>query len=139
MQPVGLDLSHSYTKKYLAAGGMCVTASASEIPFAPETFDLVLSVALLHHLPEEVARETVAEMVRVVRPGGLVVIFDPVRPASAILRPLAYALCRLDRGEFIRRQDELCSRILPPLEWDVQRFTHSYVGTEGLICTLRKV
>ena len=56
MQPIGLDLSHAYMRQYRDAGGTCITASASQIPFAAETFDLVLSVALLHHLPEEIAR-----------------------------------------------------------------------------------
>lgn len=137
-QPVGLDLCHPYTVKYRAAGGICVTASASQIPFAAESFDAVVSVSLLHHLPEEVARDTVAEMVRVTRRGGKVVVFDPVLPKSAITRPLPYALCKLDRGAHIRKEDTQRSRILAPFDWDVHRITHSYIGTEGVICTLRK-
>jgi ubiquinone/menaquinone biosynthesis C-methylase UbiE len=138
MQPVGLDLSHSYTMQYHAAGGTCVTASASEIPFAANSFDLVLCVALLHHLPEEVARKTVSEMVRVARPGAKLVVFDPVLPASPLVRPVAYGLCKLDRGKFIRKQADLRSRVLAPFGWDVRRITHSYIGTEGVIGTLRK-
>ncbi len=138
MQPVGLDWSHSYTRQYRAAGGTCVTASASQIPFASESFDLVLSVALLHHLAEDIARQTVSEMVRVTRPGGRVVVYDPVLPNSAILRPQAYVLGKLDRGKFIRQEAVQRSRILAPYDWNVQRITHSYIGTEGVLCTLRK-
>jgi len=138
MQPVGLDVSHPYTVNYRAAGGTCVTASACEMPFGPESFDLVVSVALLHHLPDTLARHAVKEMVRVTRPGGTVVVFDPVLPASAFLRPLPYALCKLDRGNFIRKEADQRARILAPFDWHIQRFSHSYLGTEGLMCTLRR-
>jgi SAM-dependent methyltransferase len=124
--------------KYRGAGGDCVTASASEIPFASGSFDLVLSVALLHHLPEDVARRTVGEMLRVTRSGGQVTVFDPVLPRAAFSRPQAYALCKLDRGRFIRTEPVLRSRILAPGDWHTQRIKHSYIGTEGLLCTLRK-
>lgn len=137
-QPFGLDLSHEYTLKYRGAGGHCITASASEVPFASNSFALVICVALLHHLPDEVARETVRQMVRVTRPGGRVVIFDPVFPHSPFTRPVAYSLCKLDRGEFIRTQSGMESRILAPFNWTIQRINHSYLGTEGLICACVK-
>lgn len=138
LQPIGLDLCQSYTLRYRAAGGACVTASASQIPFAAESFDLVLSMGLLHHLPEDVARQSVAEMVRVARQHGRIVVFDPVLPESLILRPLPYALCKLDRGPFIRKEAVQRSRILAPFRWNVQRITHSYIGTEGVFCSLQK-
>ncbi len=49
----------------------------SALPFGDETFDLVLTVAALHHVadPEEV-RATLVEMVRVTRPGGRLVVWD---------------------------------------------------------------
>jgi SAM-dependent methyltransferase len=137
-QPIGLDLSYAYMRQYHDAGGTCITASASQIPFASGTFDLVLSVALLHHLPEEIAQQAVREMVRVAGSRGRVVIFDPVLPRSAVGRPFAFALCKLDRGRFIRKEPVLRSRILAPYDWNIERLTHSYLGTEGLVCTLRK-
>ncbi len=41
------------------------------------SFDLVLTVAALHHIADPVAvRATLAEMVRVCRPGGRIVVWD---------------------------------------------------------------
>jgi SAM-dependent methyltransferase len=54
-----------------------VTASGTGLPFADDSFDLVLTVAVMHHIGEpEAVRRTLAEMVRVSRPGGRVLIWD---------------------------------------------------------------
>src|SRR6476619_1322132 len=53
MNPAALDILHSYTTRFLARGGSCVTASAAAIPFDSDSFYLVFSYALLHHLPDE--------------------------------------------------------------------------------------
>jgi SAM-dependent methyltransferase len=54
-----------------------VEASGTELPFADGSFELVLTVATLHHIadPGDV-RLTLAEMVRVARPGGRIVVWD---------------------------------------------------------------
>lgn len=51
--------------------------SGTDLPFEDSTFDLVLSVAVMHHVadPDDV-RTVLAEMVRVVRPGGRVLHWD---------------------------------------------------------------
>jgi ubiquinone/menaquinone biosynthesis C-methylase UbiE len=54
-----------------------VQGSGTELPFADGEFDLVLSVAVMHHIAEaEEVRRTLAEMVRVARPGGRVLVWD---------------------------------------------------------------
>jgi SAM-dependent methyltransferase len=52
-------------------------APGSALPFRDGAFDVVLSVATLHHVadPPEV-RRTLAEMVRVARPGGRILVWD---------------------------------------------------------------
>lgn len=61
---------------------------ANALPFADDTFHLAYSVATMHHLetPERVAG-TIAEMARVVRWGGFVLIWDhnPLNPYWPIL------------------------------------------------------
>ena len=52
-------------------------ASGTALPFADASFDLVLSVAVLHHIADAgEVRRTLAEMVRVTRPGGRVLVWD---------------------------------------------------------------
>jgi ubiquinone/menaquinone biosynthesis C-methylase UbiE len=54
-----------------------VHASGTALPFDDDSFDLVITVAVMHHIadPDEV-RRTLAEMVRVVKPSGRVVVWD---------------------------------------------------------------
>ncbi len=52
-------------------------ASGTALPFADDSFDLVLCVAVMHHIAEpDAVRRTLAEMVRVSRPGGRVLVWD---------------------------------------------------------------
>jgi len=46
------------------------------VPFPDESFDLVFTVLVLHHLPEKAKVGACREMFRVVRPGGRVIIAD---------------------------------------------------------------
>jgi SAM-dependent methyltransferase len=54
-----------------------VLGSATELPFPDNGFDLTMCVAVMHHiaLPEQVHR-SLGEMVRVTRPGGLILVWD---------------------------------------------------------------
>jgi len=54
-----------------------VQAPGERLPFPASTFDLVLSHEVLEHVADD--RACLAEMVRVTRPGGRVVIFVPNR------------------------------------------------------------
>ena len=53
-----------------------LTADMTHLPFPGAAFDVVLSNLALHNLPGEGRRRAVDEAVRVVRPGGRVVLVD---------------------------------------------------------------
>lgn len=54
-----------------------VRGSGTELPFEDASFDLVFTVAALHHIADPVGvRATLGEMVRVTRLGGRIVIWD---------------------------------------------------------------
>jgi SAM-dependent methyltransferase len=60
-----------------APGVKAIEASGTDLPFAEDTFDVVLTVAVLHHVADpDAVRATLAEMVRVSKPGGRVLIWD---------------------------------------------------------------
>lgn len=64
-------------------------ADAAALPMADASLDQVLMFFLLHEQPEAVRRASLAEAMRVLRPGGRLVIVDYHRPAAwHPLRPL---------------------------------------------------
>ncbi len=50
------------------------------LPFPDQTFDVVLSAIMMHHLPDDLKRHGLAEIARVLKPGGRLVIADFTRP-----------------------------------------------------------
>jgi ubiquinone/menaquinone biosynthesis C-methylase UbiE len=54
-----------------------VMASGTALPFPDDSFDLVLSVAVMHHIADaEDVRRTLAEMVRVAKPASRILVWD---------------------------------------------------------------
>jgi len=50
-----------------------------QLPFPDQTFDVVFSTLMMHHLPADVKRQGLAEIARVLKPGGRLVIADFTR------------------------------------------------------------
>lgn len=49
---------------------------AQSLPFSEAQFDVVLSTLMVHHLPKSSRREVAAEVRRVLKPGGRVLVVD---------------------------------------------------------------
>jgi len=47
-----------------------------QLPFADQTFDVVFSTLMMHHLPAPLKRQGLSEIARVLKPGGRLVIAD---------------------------------------------------------------
>jgi SAM-dependent methyltransferase len=50
-----------------------------QLAFPDQTFDVVFSTLMMHHLPESLKRQGLAEIARVLKPGGRLVIADFTR------------------------------------------------------------
>src|SRR4051794_34783048 len=61
---------------------------AHELAFSAGTFDLVLSTLVFHPLPDDTKRATIAEVARVLRPGGRFLLIDFSRPETVVPRTL---------------------------------------------------
>jgi ubiquinone/menaquinone biosynthesis C-methylase UbiE len=68
----GLDLSPEMLRGARARGLRVVLGSATRLPFADASFDLVCSFKVLAHVPD--IQQALAEITRVTRPGGRMVL-----------------------------------------------------------------
>ncbi len=73
---VGLEYDFAWARQ-AAAHGPVVNAAGEALPFPASAFDFVLSHEVLEHVRDD--RAAVREMVRVLKPGGRLVLFVPNR------------------------------------------------------------
>ena len=138
LKTVGLDSVHSASVSFKNQGGSAITGSVLALPFFNHSFDIIWNFGLLHHLSDEMVQRAIGEMVRVVCPGGWVIMFDGVLPRSFWLNPPVWLLRKLDRGRHMRKQEELENLLPGPKGWHVKRFCYSLWGNEGILCAYRK-
>ena len=84
MKLTGIDLSTPYLEEARRLIGRTARvkldeAAAEALPFGDSSLDLVVSSFLLHELPKEIRAKVLAEMARVLKPDGLVVIVDSLQ------------------------------------------------------------
>lgn len=80
------------------------TADARQLPFAAASFDVVLSSLALHNIPSGQERaKALNEIVRVLKPGGYLAIFDILHTGeySKALKELGFADVRLSPLTFL--------------------------------------
>jgi len=65
---------------------------AEQLAFPEANFDVVISRLAIHHLPDDLKRKAFAEILRVLRPGGRLLIADFRPPANPVLNHIASAL-----------------------------------------------
>jgi ubiquinone/menaquinone biosynthesis C-methylase UbiE len=104
---VGLDISAEMLKRAKvnvpaasAAKVSLVQATAAQLPFADESFDIVTSYASLHHWLKPV--DVFSEMWRVVKPGGLILVRDNRR----MLGEPFYKACVWVMSRFMNKQQK---------------------------------
>jgi SAM-dependent methyltransferase len=71
----GIDLTWAGLQYARGQGERQVArASAAQLPFADARFDLVTSFDVLYSLPDQVERDAIQEMFRVLKPGGILIV-----------------------------------------------------------------
>jgi ubiquinone/menaquinone biosynthesis C-methylase UbiE len=64
------------------------------LPFPDSSIDVVTSSLMMHHLPENLKVRGLAEIYRVLTPGGRLLIADFMRPTGSFLNHLFIAFTR---------------------------------------------
>ena len=132
LRPIGIDNAPGRAAVYNRVN-RGVAACATHLPFEDSTFDVTWSFGMLHHCSDAVADTAVRNMLRVTRPGGWIVIFDGIRPESAMRLPLAALIRGLDRGRWMRTEAQLSSLLAPLAGWHCERIRYTGIGLEGLL------
>jgi len=57
-------------------------AAIEQLPYPDHTFDVALSSLMMHHLPDDIKRRGLAEVARVLKPGGRLLVIDASRPSG---------------------------------------------------------
>jgi len=74
---VGLEVEYDRAREAHSKGPAVVGGVGEFLPFPPETFDLLLSHEVLEHVQDD--RQAVMEIIRVLKPGGRLILFVPNR------------------------------------------------------------
>jgi ubiquinone/menaquinone biosynthesis C-methylase UbiE len=92
IDPAAEMISVARAKSERAGLGIDYRVAAIEaLPFADASFDVVLSSLMMHHLPPDLKQRGLAEVRRVLKPGGRLLIVDLKRPSGH----LAWLSCPL--------------------------------------------
>lgn len=88
---------HSWVRYETFEGGV--------LPYESGRFDVVFTVCVMHHVPPKQWHEITAEMHRVLKPGGLVLVFEhnPYNPATQYI----VRSCEIDKDAVLLRPGAL--------------------------------
>lgn len=91
-QMTGIDPNAAAIAKAVARvpGATFLTAGAEALPFAAATFDAAIFLNSLHHVPVPAMQAALQEALRVLRPGGEVIVVEPLAMGSffEVMRPV---------------------------------------------------
>ena len=103
--------------------------AVEKLPFADQSFDAVLSSLMMHHLPDDLKRQGLAEIQRILKPGGCLVIMDFKRPETNLRRMLMPGL--LHRSMPIGIQD--LSVLLEEVGFEMIEFSDTQIKMFGYL------
>jgi SAM-dependent methyltransferase len=64
-----------------------LAGEAFHLPFSDAVFDCVSDVTVVQHIPTELQQKAISEMVRVLKPGGRLILFELIRGEGAHIFP----------------------------------------------------
>jgi SAM-dependent methyltransferase len=123
----GVDIAAHYLRfARRAYAGQFAVMSGAALGLAAARFDAALVIGVLHHMGDDLARATVAELHRALKRGAQLLVMEDIPPPDA-WNVAGHAMHWLDRGGFIRGDADYRALLAP--HFAVQR---SYVMRSGV-------
>lgn len=87
--PVGVDVTIGMLRIARSLRTTCPLAAglAYNLPFSSDVFDCVSDITVVQHIPYRLQPEALREMIRVLKPGGRMILFDLIRGAGSHIFP----------------------------------------------------
>ena len=107
--------------------GLAILGDATQTPVAGASTDLVLCVAMSHHLSDSQLEQALSEVRRVLRPGGVLMFHDALWSPGWLPGRILWAL---DRGSNPRSKEDLISvlsRYVRIIHQEEFRMVHKYL------------
>ena len=112
--------------------GLAVLSDATQMPIATGVVDVVMCMAVAHHLTDGMLNQVFGEALRVLRVGGRRILLDPVLNRKLLAGRI---LWRLDRGSHPRTAEELRENLegkFHVVHWEKFAIYHEYVFGIGV-------
>lgn len=103
---IGIDISPEYiaSARRRCPNHQFQALDATELPYSDHFFDSAIVSGVLHHLDDPTALQVCAELCRVLKPGGRLLVWEDV-PTRHSLNLVGKLVHQLDLGEYIRSSE----------------------------------
>jgi len=109
----GVDIATHYLRfARRAYAGQFGVMNGAALGLAAACFDAALVVGVLHHMDDDLARATAAELHRALKPGATLLVMEDIPPPDA-WNVAGHAMHWLDRGGFIRGDADYRALLAP--------------------------
>jgi SAM-dependent methyltransferase len=124
-QVTGVDTAFDRTAERFSDRLLPVEASATDVPLPDGEFDVVASVDMFEHLAADARVSALSEMLRLLAPGGRMILGFPAGPVAA----------KLDR----RLNDSFAEHYGQPHPWALEHIEHGLPDPDDVEVNLRGI
>jgi SAM-dependent methyltransferase len=109
----GVDLAAHYVRwAGKTRQGAFAVSNGVALALRSASFDAALVLGVFHHLPDDVVRDAVVELHRVLKPGATLLVMEDIAPPDP-WNVAGHAMHWLDRGGFIRSNADYRALMAP--------------------------
>lgn len=89
LSPVGIDATMGMLRIARSHGttNPVIAALAHSLPFSNDVFDCISDITVVQHIPYNLQPQALREMVRVLKPGGRIILFELIRGVGSHIFP----------------------------------------------------